>query len=122
MMLRHVITAAATLALAACSPGPAPVATSLNDPSNPRAPEGASPLPRVESPAELPAELPAGDHDHEHEHDGGQAPGASSPAGARPGAPSPGQAVVYACPMHPEVTSPSPGQCPTCGMNLVAKK
>jgi Cu(I)/Ag(I) efflux system membrane fusion protein len=25
---------------------------------------------------------------------------------------------VYSCPMHPEVTSPSPGKCPKCGMDL----
>jgi hypothetical protein len=25
---------------------------------------------------------------------------------------------VYACPMHPEVTSTTPGNCPKCGMNL----
>jgi Cu(I)/Ag(I) efflux system membrane fusion protein len=30
-------------------------------------------------------------------------------------------AVVYSCPMHPEVQSPTPGQCPKCGMNLVPK-
>lgn len=24
----------------------------------------------------------------------------------------------YACPMHPEVTSDKPRQCPKCGMNL----
>lgn len=30
-------------------------------------------------------------------------------------------AVVYTCPMHPEVVSDKPGQCPKCGMNLVAK-
>lgn len=28
------------------------------------------------------------------------------------------QKVVYTCPMHPEVTSDKPGQCPKCGMNL----
>jgi cytochrome oxidase Cu insertion factor (SCO1/SenC/PrrC family) len=26
--------------------------------------------------------------------------------------------VVYACPMHPEVTSRKPGKCPKCGMTL----
>jgi hypothetical protein len=30
-------------------------------------------------------------------------------------------AVVYTCPMHPEVTSPRPGKCPKCGMTLVRK-
>src|ERR671911_1282346 len=29
------------------------------------------------------------------------------------------QASSYVCPMHPEVTSPSPGTCPKCGMRLV---
>ena len=31
------------------------------------------------------------------------------------------QATVYACPMHPEVTSDKPGTCSKCGMALVAK-
>lgn len=30
-------------------------------------------------------------------------------------------AVVYVCPMHPEVTSNSPGECPECGMHLEAE-
>ena len=30
-------------------------------------------------------------------------------------------AAVYACPMHPEVTSDKPGTCPKCGMALVKK-
>lgn len=29
--------------------------------------------------------------------------------------------VVYTCPMHPEVTSDKPGDCPKCGMALVKK-
>lgn len=30
--------------------------------------------------------------------------------------------TVYACPMHPEVTSSAPGTCPKCNMTLVPKK
>ena len=29
--------------------------------------------------------------------------------------------VIYTCPMHPEVKSNQPGNCPKCGMNLVKK-
>jgi predicted RNA-binding Zn-ribbon protein involved in translation (DUF1610 family) len=31
------------------------------------------------------------------------------------------QAVRYTCPMHPEVLQDKPGDCPKCGMKLVAK-
>jgi predicted RNA-binding Zn-ribbon protein involved in translation (DUF1610 family) len=32
------------------------------------------------------------------------------------------EAAVYACPMHPEVTSTAPGKCPKCGMELVQRR
>ncbi|MBZ0204010.1 MAG: hypothetical protein K8I03_13410 [Ignavibacteria bacterium] len=29
---------------------------------------------------------------------------------------------TYTCPMHPEVISDKPGECPKCGMDLVLKE
>lgn len=34
----------------------------------------------------------------------------------------PAAATIYSCPMHPEVTSDRPANCPKCGMALVKKK
>jgi len=39
-------------------------------------------------------------------------------AGPRPALPADPGAVVYTCPMHPEVRQPGPGSCPKCGMAL----
>jgi hypothetical protein len=30
--------------------------------------------------------------------------------------------ALYACPMHPEVTSDKPGKCSKCGMTLVKRE
>ena len=47
-----------------------------------------------------------------------------APAGGTTAAPAGAQtaaAVIYTCPMHPEVQSKTPGKCPKCGMDLVKK-
>ena len=82
---------------------------STPDPSDPRAPIGvgtpyrtdlsSDPDTNVESePAPAPAES-----DHAaHGHDAAE--------------------LVYACPMHPDVTGAEGGACPRCGMTLVPRK
>jgi hypothetical protein len=35
---------------------------------------------------------------------------------------NPSTAVLYTCPMHPEVITTAPGKCPKCGMDLVKKE
>ncbi|HYQ46196.1 MAG TPA: efflux RND transporter periplasmic adaptor subunit [Polyangiaceae bacterium] len=58
-------------------------------------------------------------------------PGTATPASAAPSRPASPESsasaasaatpttTVYTCPMHPEVRSNAPGQCPKCGMTLV---
>ncbi len=52
-------------------------------------------------------------HDHDHASCGHDAP-APTPPPARAGA----AAVIYTCPMHPQVRQTGPGACPICGMAL----
>jgi hypothetical protein len=46
------------------------------------------------------------------------APPAPTPVLRQPRATPAAPAVVYSCPMHPEVHSSVPGPCPKCGMSL----
>lgn len=79
-----------------CARGEAP-APGASHPASPSAPEGTAYVASSAAPAS--ASAPEDHSAHEH-----------------------GAATVYTCPMHPEITSDKPGQCPKCGMNLVPKK
>lgn len=53
---------------------------------------------------------------HERGSDGARARRRAPKARKRPAR----HAVSYACPMHPDMRSDSPGECPKCRMALVA--
>ncbi|AKV03858.1 hypothetical protein AKJ09_10521 [Labilithrix luteola] len=113
------------LPLAACSLGPAPVSASPHDPSNPHAAEGSTPaVSTVQARNEAhPHEHAHGGHSHDaHSHDTGGAELASAEGGRGETGTTGDAAVTYACPMHPEVTSSTPGVCPKCNMRLVPAK
>ena len=112
-----ILALAGVLVVSSCSPGPIAVSQSPRDPSNPAAPEGAT----APSSAIAPPVAAMDEHAHHqhHAHDHG-AQGARTPDAASVDSGS--AEAVYACPMHPAVTSPTPGRCPECGMNLIQKK
>ncbi len=96
MLLRFVPIVA--VALTACAAAPPPSSQSAHDPSSP----GAEETPVLTASAATTAPTATG------------APASGDGADA---------GVVYACPMHPEVTATEPGhRCPKCGMALVPRQ
>jgi heavy metal-binding protein len=126
--------------IAACSSRDVPATWPEQAPASPRA--SAAPIAMVTQALDghppLPGEAhpgwagldpsPAQGHEHQHEHASGDAdPARQHPAGHHPADPAAApddvteDAVVYTCPMHPDVVSDQPGKCPRCGMNLVKR-
>ena len=121
------VAAFGILVSTACASEPRPRPTQL-DPSNPAAPE--SPRVALAVLTAPPGEpmAPTSSSGEKTDHRGnpevkkgdtkGDAKG-DAKSEAKPPGPS---AVVYTCPMDPEVISDKPGKCQKCGMKLVPKE
>ena len=122
MISRNVSLFACVLFAAACASNP-PARPAASDPSSTGAPQSAP----------LNAPMPAGEPQMEASPPEQALPSDSTPAAAQTTTPPAAPATdphaghkmqdstakpFYVCPMHPEVTSPTPGKCPKCGMNL----
>ncbi|MCI0364477.1 MAG: hypothetical protein L0Y44_13620 [Phycisphaerales bacterium] len=92
---------------------------SLDHPANPAAAEAVPPvrsqtLDLAAAEPVTPAKAPSDMEHARHGHAGHES--------AKPTATPSDSAILYVCPMHPEVTSDKPdARCPKCGMKLVKK-
>ena len=98
--------------------------TSQGEPAPAAPPNDAPPAheheaqPMRTQPSVKPVTAPAPAHEHAaHEHTKDEAAAHAAPH-AEPG----DKAVIYTCPMHPQIREPAPGKCPICGMTLVPAK
>lgn len=105
MLIRTALISGSSLLFVGCSTGTGEQPLSANHPASCCAPEApvARPSGTLSEHSSTPA--PAATESNEQA-------ATSQPAVAR---------AEYACPMHPEVTSDKPGNCPTCGMALAKK-
>jgi len=132
-MIKTLPFAALSLLLVGCA-ATKPMAVGDDHPASANA--AAAPLPEpsrtlaTTQPADEPPQ-PEAVHAHDRDqHDmggmnmpgmgGTHVPAAATGPSAGATQPSARQAI-YTCPMHPEVVSDKPGQCPKCGMTLVKK-
>ncbi len=101
------------LLLTGCSAARTPVQLSTPDPADASAASTpVTPLPSLlEGEPARPAAAGPAEEDHSGHH-------SAAPA-ADHQHPEPEPAVVYTCPMHPDVRQAEPGTCSICGMKLI---
>ncbi|HMJ06965.1 MAG TPA: heavy metal-binding domain-containing protein [Chthoniobacterales bacterium] len=131
---RRMTEALSLVFLSACTVTPPAVSTLPNDPSNPAAAESVTPLFRPGlvagatttlgaktrvSATPAPRDAPKNQAEREVASEMKDEPAGVAPTSEQLQSIHPSG---YTCPMHPEVRSDAPGNCPKCGMALVARE
>jgi hypothetical protein len=120
MFTRTVVASLSALLLAGCASPVAPAALSRNHPASPDAAEAL--LPAVALTLDSAAQpIASGDNEPPPlTTRPGENAALSAPRMTPATFPATRQASArYTCPMHPDVVSDKPGECPKCGMDLV---
>lgn len=113
--MRHLLLLAALISLGGCAAPYADPPLPTDHPANPGAMEAPAPQRSRTLEAAEPGAVPAISGERPMHDAGHDMAGDAQPDNAAKSAP----AALYACPMHPMVTSDKPGQrCPKCGMKL----
>lgn len=93
------------------APSPSAIPPSSSAAPNPSSSSSSAPSTPTTSPAS---------HEASATKNASPKPKPGEPKEAAPSPPS--AAIVYTCPMHPQIVRDAPGKCPICGMDLVPQK
>jgi len=117
-MLIRLIVAGLALSAWACASVPVPATRLPGSPAHPEAAEAITPAATAtltDEAAPDPSGATRAPSPESNTHEGHVMSTPNAPASQA----SP--AVVYTCPMHPQIEAQKPGTCPICGMTLVPK-
>ena len=112
-MIRFAAVALVFVGLIGCAGNQRPDTLSTDHPAHPDASTTPLPVLSASLASSEPEPRPSQSSHAAHDHGSHGAPAVATQPGE--------EKSTYSCPMHPEVKSDKPGNCPICGMKLVKK-